>query len=91
MLVKVIKSPKPGKKYRAIFDDGKTVDFGASGMEDYTMHKDTERRERYLSRHRHDLETNDPRRAGYLSYYILWGPSTNMDINIALYKKRFGL
>ena len=67
----------------------KVVDFGASGMEDYTIHKDAERRERYLSRHRHDLETNDPTRAGYLSYYILWGPTTSFNENVRLYKNKF--
>ena len=90
----IIPSPRAGKKYRAIFEDSgkmKHTDFGASGMEDYTTHKDPERRERYLSRHRRDLETNDPTRACYLSYYILWGPSTSFDRNVQLYKTKFGL
>jgi hypothetical protein len=30
-------------------------------------------------------------RAGYLSYYILWGDSTSMKKNIASYKKKFDL
>jgi hypothetical protein len=45
-------STKPDKKYMAIIDDKKTVHFGAAGMSDYTKHKDKERKERYLARHR---------------------------------------
>ena len=41
-------------------------------MSDYTIHKDIERRNRYIKRHKKDLRTNDPTRAGYLSMYILW-------------------
>lgn len=97
-LIKVIKSPKPLKKWRAVFNiDGKekTTDFGFDNPKDpkndYTLHKDKERRERYRIRHKKDLKTNDPTRAGYLSYYLLWGDSTSLKKNIADYKKRFNL
>ena len=94
-LLKVVKSPKSGKKWRAVFksESGreKSVDFGAAGMEDYTQHHDKERRRLYRERHRKDLTTDDPTRAGYLSYYILWGDSTDVGTNIRSYKKRFGL
>ena len=43
-LVKIVKSSKKNKKFDAIFlkDNGKekTVSFGASGMNDYTLTKD---------------------------------------------------
>jgi len=93
-LVKVVKSDRPGKKWKAVFDvDGrsKTTHFGASGMQDYTQHHDKERRERYRSRHKKDLDTKDPTRAGYLAYEILWGPSTSMEENIKYYKSKYGL
>ena len=94
MVVK--KSTKPGKKYMAIFTrDGnartKTTHFGASGMSDYTIHKDKERRARYRDRHKKDLSTGDYMRAGYLSYYLLWGESTSFRENLKSYKKRFNL
>ena len=38
-----------------------------------------------------DLKTGDYKRAGYLSYYILWGDSTSRKINIDSYKRRFKL
>ncbi len=94
-LLKVIKSPKTGKKWRAVFqsDTGreKNVDFGASGMEDYTQHHDKERRERYRSRHQKDLQTKDATRAGFLSYYVLWGESTSFQQNLSSYRQRFHL
>ena len=94
-LLKVVKSPKSGKKWRAVFksESGreKNVDFGAAGMEDYTQHHDKERRERYRQRHKKDLETGDPTRPGFLSYYVLWGESTSFDENLSSYRRRFGL
>jgi hypothetical protein len=90
-LVRIVKSPRTGKKWRAEFDNGKHTDFGADGMEDYTQHHDKERRERYRLRHRKDLETGDPTRAGYLSFYVLWGDSTSMATNTAEYRRRFNL
>jgi hypothetical protein len=89
----VRRSDKAGKKYMAVFDrDGrkKTTHFGSAGMDDYTKTKDKEQRKRYRQRHKKDLSTGDPTRAGYLSYYILWGESTSVRENIAKYKKRFG-
>ena len=35
MRVKVTRSPNPKKKFRATIEDGRTVDFGASGYSDY--------------------------------------------------------
>ena len=93
-LLKVIKSPKAGKKWRAIFKDDereKHTDFGASGMDDYTKTHDKEQRERYRTRHKKDLETKDPTKAGFLSYYLLWGESTSLQENISKYRSRFHL
>jgi len=94
-LLKVIPSDKPNKKYMAIFkkDNGreKTTHFGSKGMDDYTLTKNKEQRERYRKRHKKDLTTNDPTRAGYLSYYLLWGDSTSLRENIKKYKIRFSL
>ena len=92
MIVK--KSDKPKKKYVAVFTDSssgrtKQTHFGQAGAPDYILTKDKERRSRYRSRHKKDLQTNDPTRAGYLSYYLLWGDSTSLRTNLASYKKRF--
>lgn len=54
----------------------KTVNFGAKGMSDYTLHKDEDRRERYLKRHSKD--PYDPLSAGQLSRMILWGKTPSL-------------
>lgn len=91
----VSKSNRKDKKLKAVFTDDKgkttTTHFGAKGMSDYTIHKDKERRKRYRDRHKKDLNTKDYTRAGYLSYYILWGDKTNLTDAVKDYKKRFKL
>jgi len=93
MVVK--KSDKPNKKLMAIFtkDDGrtKTTHFGLANAPDYTISKNKDQRKRYRARHKKDLKTGDYTRAGFLSYYILWGASTSRKENIASYKRRFNL
>ena len=94
MNVKIEKSDRKDKRFVAIFSDKdgkkiKTTHFGAKGMDDYTLTGDKKAREKYRVRHKKDLDTKDPTRAGYLSYYILWGDSTSRDKNIKDYKKRF--
>lgn len=93
-LISITPSEKPDKKMKAVFDNEgrkKTTHFGAKGMDDYTKTHDKEQRTRYRTRHAKDLQSNDPTKAGFLSYYILWGDSTSLQINIAAYKKRFSL
>ena len=51
MEVKIIKSPKPEKKFRVILPDGKKVDFGGAGYEDFTIHENANRMRRYVKRH----------------------------------------
>jgi hypothetical protein len=80
-------------KYRAVFDNNgrtKSTKFGASGMDDYTITKDKEQRDRYRTRHAKDLNTNDPSRAGYLAYFLLWNKPT-LTASIADYKRRFNM
>jgi len=93
MKVVIKPSNKPGKKMMAVFtrDNGrtKTTHFGQAGAPDYTLTGDKKRRKAYRDRHRKDLNTGDPTRAGYLSYYILWGDSISRKTNISNYKKRF--
>jgi hypothetical protein len=100
-LEKVIKSDRKGKKFTAIFcmcegeskccdNDKKKVHFGAAGMDDFTITKDKEQRERYLKRHKKDLRTNDPMKPGYLSYYLLWN-KPSLQESIKDYKKKFNL
>lgn len=94
-LVKVEHSDTDTKKYRAIFFNSetgkeKTTQFGAKGMDDFTLTNDEEAKERYQQRHKKDLETNDPTRAGYLAWYLLWNKKS-LAASIRDYKQRFGM
>lgn len=90
-LLKVVEARNPAKKWRAEFSDGKGVEFGQANAPDYTITKDKEQRDRYRARHKVDLLTDDPRRAGFLAMEILWGDSTDMGRNIASYKRKYNL
>ena len=72
----ITKSKNKDKKYDARIDGKKTVSFGAAGMSDYSIHKDPERKQRYLDRHKSRENWNDPTTAGYLSRWILWHKPT---------------
>lgn len=94
-LVNIEKSPNEKKKWRANFydkekDKKKHTDFGASGMDDFTITKDEERKRLYQIRHKKDLETGDPMRAGFLSYYILWNKPT-ITASVRDYKNKFNM
>ena len=90
-LVKIVASKNFTKKYDAHFSDGTKTSFGDSSAESFIDHGDTTRRASYRARHKKDLQTNDPTRAGYLSRYILWGDSTSLRTNIAEYKRMFNM
>lgn len=94
--MEVIPSPTNDKKWRAVFSDGTTTDFGQKGFPDFTMPKrlggaDPVRRSRYLMRHKSRENWNDPKSAGSLSRWILWGPTPDFQTNVRLFKRRFSL
>jgi hypothetical protein len=72
-------SPLKTKKYRVVLPDGKKVDFGAKGYEDYTGHKDPIRKERYLNRHYKREDWNNPYTAGFWSARLLWNKDNLAD------------
>jgi len=51
MKVRLTKSKNKEKKYRVTFPDGKHVEFGAEGYDDYTTHKKSLRMRSYVRRH----------------------------------------
>ncbi len=92
----VEKGTAKNKKWKAIFYDAegkkiKTTQFGDNRYQDYTQHKDKERRKKYRARHEKDLAKGSYQSAGYLSYYLLWGDSVSLKSNIKEYKKKFKL
>jgi len=76
MEVIIKKSHRPDKKYDAIIDGKKTVSFGAKGYSDFTQHKDAERKQRYIDRHKRNENWDDPKTAGFYSRWLLWEKPT---------------
>jgi hypothetical protein len=89
-----IDESKDGKhKYIATFktDSGfKHIPFGALGYSDFTLHKNLERKKKYILRHRTRENWNDPMTAGALSRWILWNKPTLLE-SIKDFRKRFKL
>jgi hypothetical protein len=91
--------PKTKKRFTAIFrihKGGKVIKITNFGQRNpkigtYIDHKDKKIRAAYRARHKKDLETGDFKRAGFLSYYLLWGDKTTLEGNLKDYKKRFNL
>ena len=95
MYVKIEKSTSKTKKFKATFYDKdkkkiRSIQFGAKGYSDYTIHKDDERKKRYINRHKKNENWNDPKSAGALSRYILWNKTT-LSASISDFKRRFSL
>lgn len=61
-------------KYYIVTADGKKVYFGAAGMSDYTIHKDPERKQRYISRHKknENWTKSGINTAGWFARWLLW-------------------
>jgi len=65
-------SSRKGKKWMVLNPDtGKWVHFGAMCYEDYTVHKDKERRKKFWSRMGR-FKTAHKYSPGYLSLVLLW-------------------
>ena len=76
-MIELLKSNKADKKYMVKIISKKTgrertIHFGASGMSDYTIHKDEARKQRYINRHKALEDFNNPETAAYYSRWILW-------------------
>lgn len=66
-------------KYYIITNDNKKVYFGASGYEDYTIHKNLKRKELYIKRHSKMNENwtkSGINTAGFWSRWLLWNKQT---------------
>ena len=72
------KSDKQGKKYYIITQNNKKVYFGASGYSDFTHHKDEQRKQRYINRHKNNENWSKSGidTAGFWSRWLLWNLPT---------------
>ena len=81
--IEIVPSNNKNKKYDAVIHkpDGKTktVSFGAKGYSDFTIHKDEQRKQRYLDRHRKNENWDDYTKPSFYATRILWNKSTLRD------------
>ena len=69
----------------------KKVHFGSRGSSTYLDNKDEAKRKAYIARHQVREDFNNPLTAAALSVHLLWGKTTSLKENIALFKKKFNL
>lgn len=79
----VLKKDISPYKYKVTFFNLKkgsrrTIRFGAAGYSDFTIHKDEERRQRYILRHKknEDWTKSGILTKGFWSYHLLWNKPT---------------
>lgn len=75
-MYKLSKSSRADKKFMVTTPEGKKIYFGAVGYQDYTMHKDKERRNRYLLRHSTNEDWNNKNTPGFWARWLLWNKPT---------------
>ena len=84
MEIIIKKSSKSDKKLDAVIDDKKTVSFGAKNYSDYTLHKDPERKQRYIDRHKknEDWTKTGIKTPGFYAKHVLWNkPSLKASVD----------
>lgn len=82
-MYEIYKSTQPNKKFMVITPTGKKIHFGLFGAEDYTIHKDIERKKRYITRHQKNENWNKSgiNTAGFWSRWLLWNkPTLNLSM-----------
>lgn len=80
MIYHLYRSTNRSKKYMVEFINPisnrlKTIHFGAAGYTDFLLSKDTQKKENYIARHRHD-NSNNPNYAGFYALHLLWNKPT---------------
>jgi len=91
MTIYLSKSTRDGKKYMVKVDN-KTIHFGQDGASDYTKHKDPDRKQRYLTRHKkkENWTKSGIKTAGFWSRWLLWGEPT-LAASINKIEKKFNV
>ena len=72
------KSDKATKKYYIITSNNKKIYFGQANASDMTQHKDEERKQRYINRHKanENWSKSGIDTAGFWSRWLLWNKPT---------------
>ena len=90
--VETKKSKNPSTKFDAIITrkegQKKTVSFGQAGYSEFTKHKDEDRKENYIARHKFNQDWKGYETAGMWAKNISWNKPT-IEASIKDTKKRF--
>lgn len=75
-----------------LFKNGTKVDFGAAGYSDYTIHKNKQRKDSYLARHRkrENWTKSGIKTAGFWARWILWN-RTSIRASVNHVRRKFNL
>ena len=78
MDVVISKSDNQNKKMKAVINGKKTVHFGQAGASDMTQHKDKDRKQRYIDRHKKNENwgASGVDTAGFYSRWVTWNKET---------------
>ena len=78
MEIVISPSTKKNKKYDARIDGSKTVSFGQKMASDFTKHKNPDRKEAYIARHKNNENwgASGAKTAGFYSKHVLWNKPT---------------
>jgi len=73
-VVHLYNSKNKSKRYTIIFGDGSSVSFGSPEHENFTIHKNPERKRLYIARHEKNENWNKSgiKTAGFWSRWLLW-------------------
>jgi hypothetical protein len=85
MIVFLYKAKKPYKYKVLVYK--KVIKFGAADYEDYTIHKDAQRKKRYIERHKKNENWKDYNTRGFWSKHLLWNKTTLKNSAADIYKR----
>jgi hypothetical protein len=79
-------------KYYIITKSGKIIKFGQASASDFTHHKDEQRKQRYINRHKNNENWSKSGidTAGFWSRWLLWNLPTKKESYIDI-KRRFNI
>lgn len=86
-------SDRKSKKWEIITPKGKSIHFGGKGYSDFTIHKDLERKESYIARHKkndQNWKKSGINSAGFWSRWLLWN-KPGIRLSIHDIEKRFSI
>lgn len=90
MKAELMKSSRKNKKWAIVIND-RAVHFGDTRYSDYTLHRDADRKKRYLQRHTHEnFRSTGIYTPGFWSRWLLWNKKT-IPLSISDIRDRFGI